>query len=324
MTRPPPPHSPSTSEPRAVSETGVVTETRTITETRVVTEPADDVDPPQPPAKLPRATTERPPRHTAVPRAATQLPAVPPTPTHPAHTSSRPKRPSKLPYARQEIVGAIDERSHLPAKLPRSTADLGEAASRAHIAFARHTEARLTEPPPITGTAPPPFTGTASSAAGPDPSARVRARGTPTDELARGEQLRTLIFAPERTRAAWIERELCHAPITIQIGRRIRTIVAALVKDPPPRPQLLIVDFDAVSADEIVELHAVRQSGWDGRLIAVGNVWPELRASLAIDDVLAPPLVRDSLLDCVAGTRHATVTISCPVIPQLDDPASRR
>ena len=312
MTLPLPPHSPSDSEPRVV------------TETHVVTDPADDVDPLPPPAALPRATTEHPQQQTAVPRAAGQLPAVPPTPTHLTRTSTRPRRSSKLPYARQEIVGTIDEWSHLPAKLPRSTGDLGEAASNAHIAFARHTEARLVEPPPIVGTTPPPLAGIAPSMAGPESSARGRARGTPADDIAPGEQLRTLIFAPEPTRAAWIERELCHAPITIQIGRRIRTIVAALVKDPPPRPQLLIVDFDAVSADEIVELHAIRQGGWDGRLIAVGNVWPELRASLAIDDVLAPPLVRDSLLDCVAGTRHAKVTTVCPVMPQLDDPASRR
>lgn len=133
-----------------------------------------------------------------------------------------------------------------------------------------------------------------------------------------------MIFAPEPTRAAWIERELCHAPITIQVGRRIRTIVAALVKDPPPRPHVLIVDFDAISADDLVELHAIRQGGWCGRLIGLGMVWNELRTSLGIDEVLAPPLVRDSLLDCIAGTRHAAVTTACPVITMLDDPAVRR
>jgi len=31
--------------------------------------------------------------------------------------------------------------------------------------------------------------------------------------------------------------------------------------------------------------------------------------------VLPTTLVRDSLLDCVAGTRHATVTKAIPLIP---------
>jgi len=80
---------------------------------------------------------------------------------------------------------------------------------------------------------------------------RVCARGTRRDEIHPGDQIRTLIFAPEATRAAWIEGELSRAPIsiTIQIGRRVRTVVSALVRDPPPRPQVLIVDFDAVSPD---------------------------------------------------------------------------
>ena len=151
-------------------------------------------------------------------------------------------------------------------------------------------------------------------------SSRLRTRGTPSQDkdIAPGEQIRALIYAPEPTRAAWIERELSHPPITIQIGRRIRTVVAALVRDPPPRPDVLIVDFDAISPAELLELHTIRQ-GWYGRLIALGSVSPEICASLGVDHVFPEPLVRDSLLDCVAGTNHAVVTTLCPVIPQSDD-----
>jgi hypothetical protein len=145
--------------------------------------------------------------------------------------------------------------------------------------------------------------------------ARIRARGTPSDAPAPDDTLRTLIFAREATRAGWIEGELLHAQVTIQIARRVRTVVAALTKDPPPRPELLIVDFDAVSPGELFELHAIRHDGWLGRLIGLGNVPDELRASLGIDEVFGAPLVRDSLLDCVAGTRHAVVTVACPIIP---------
>jgi hypothetical protein len=143
---------------------------------------------------------------------------------------------------------------------------------------------------------------------------RVRPRGTPRTPIPSGEQTRVMIFAPEATRAAWIEGELARAPtaISIQTGRRVRTVVTALVRDPPPRPHILIVDFDAVTAAELLELHAIREEGWTGRLIALGAVPAGLRASLEVDDVLAAPLMRDSLLDCVAGTRYAAATVPIP------------
>jgi hypothetical protein len=133
-----------------------------------------------------------------------------------------------------------------------------------------------------------------------------------SEERPDGDRMRALIFAPDRTRATWIEGELARAPVTIQLARRVRTVVAALIKDPPPRPQLLIVDFDAVSPAELFELHAVRHEGWEGRLSGIGDVPLELCNSLDIDQVI-PALVRDSLLDCVAGTRHATETVRIPI-----------
>jgi hypothetical protein len=150
---------------------------------------------------------------------------------------------------------------------------------------------------------------------------RICARGTRRDEIVPGEQIRALVFALEPNRAAWIEGELSRAPIsiTIQIGRRVRTVVSALVRDPPPRPQVLIVDFDAVSPGELIELHAIRHEGWAGRLIGLGTIPPELRSSLGVDRVFTEPLVRDSLLDCVAGTRHAAVTTAIPLVPIRDN-----
>ena len=150
---------------------------------------------------------------------------------------------------------------------------------------------------------------------------RVQARGTRRDDIVMpGEQIRTMIFAPEPTRAAWIESELSRAPIsiTIQTGRKVRTVVSALVRDPEPRPKVLIVDFDAVSPGELLELHTIREEGWAGRLIGLGSVTPELSESLGVDHVFTPPLVRDSLLDCIAGTRHAAVTVAMPLIPLRD------
>jgi hypothetical protein len=146
------------------------------------------------------------------------------------------------------------------------------------------------------------------------PSAHLRARGTLRNDRGPDDQLRTLIYAPDPDRAAWIESELARtaSTVTIQVGRRVRTIISALVKDPPPRPQLLIVDFDALTSGELRELHAIREGGWHGRLIGLGAIPPGLRASLAVDHVLTAPFIRDSLLDRVAGTRHAAETTPMP------------
>jgi len=193
-----------------------------------------------------------------------------------------------------------------PDALPRATMDLPEGsldelffttADAPHLSGRTRTTEELTQP-------------------------RARAiRGTPQAELTPSEQIRTMVFALEPIRAKWIEGELARAPVTvtIQIGRRVRTIVAALVRDPPPRPEVLIVDFDAISPAELLELHAIRQEGWFGRLIGLGKVPPALCTSLGVDHVLKLPLVRDSLLDCVAGTRHAAVTEAIPVILQWDE-----
>ena len=150
---------------------------------------------------------------------------------------------------------------------------------------------------------------------------RIQARGTRRDEIVNpGDQIRTLIFAHEPTRGSWIEGELSRAPIsiTIQVARKVRTVVSALVRDPEPRPQVLIVDFDSMSAGELLELHAIRDEGWMGRLIGMGGVTPELIASLGVEQVFRAPLIRDSLLDCVAGTRHAAVTVAIPLVPLRD------
>jgi hypothetical protein len=285
--------------------------------------------------KLPRATNAPEPRggeptRTGSPR----LPArpAPPPPRHPAPKlgplTATPQRASQLPYARQEIVAPIDERNYTPAKLPRFTGDRAEPLP---------TAATLLHPAPPPQSAPPhpalQAHGTphgmlalsrSDSARLPEvdldlASSRLRARGTPAKEVVPAPQIRTLVYAPQPARAAWIERELSHPPITIQVGRSVSAVIAALVRDPPPRPDVLVVDFDALTPVELLELHAVRQEGWFGRLVGIGSVAPELCVSLGVDHVFVEPLVRDSLLDCVAGTNHAVVTTACPVIPNSDD-----
>jgi hypothetical protein len=255
-------------------------------------EPEDLAQPPRsagPPPRLPKLP---PPRLPKLPRATSE---------HPADflTGSERRAPGGL--ARPAAAGSTVDRTPLPGKLP----------------------VPVSEPdglPPLYPKLPPGPESAQLPAVDLDlASSRVRARGTPRGSIAPGEQIRTLVFAPDKARAAWIDRELSHPPITVQVGRSARNVVAALTRDPPPRPDVLVIDFDAIAPVDLVELHAIRPGGWCGRMIGVGDVTPELCASLGVDHVLAPPLVRDSLLDCVAGTRHAATTTACPVFPERID-----
>jgi hypothetical protein len=252
------------------------------------------------PAKLPRFTGDLAgtPPQAAMPPAATPPAATPPAATPVPHTATL-APPASLPASTTPPPLHTESAPH-PLPPPRPLARLPSLSALPSLGSG--DTARLPEVDLDLA------------------SSRLRTRGTPSKDkdIAPGEQIRALIYAPEPTRAAWIERELSHPPITIQIGRRIRTVVAALVRDPPPRPDVLIVDFDAISAAELLELHAIR-NGWYGRLLALGSVAPEICASLGIDHVFPDPLVRDSLLDCVAGTNHAVVTTLCPIIPLSDD-----
>ena len=247
------------------------------------------------PAKLPRFTGDL--AGSAPPQAAPLAPTAPPTPSPTATPPPTPAPSPTVPPPRSH------ESAPHPLPPPRPLAQsLAQSVPDGVPLLSRGDTARLPEVDLDMS------------------SSRLRTRGTPSKDkdIAPSEQIRTLIYAPDPTRAEWIERELGHPPITIQIGRRVRTVVAALVRDPPPRPDVLIVDFDALSPAELLDLHTIRQ-GWYGRLIAFGTVSPEVCSSLGIDHVFVEPLIRDSLLDCVAGTNHAVVTTLCPVIPHSDD-----
>jgi hypothetical protein len=275
-------------------------EALTATDPPKLPKPARGTDHPQPRAARPPPPP--PPRRPSIPSGSVS----PTSPKALPQAAIPPQRSAKLPYIRHEIVAQVDERSHIPGKFARATAEF--AGPPVHLP--RTDSAQL-----------PDVDLDLDRALGaPPPPTRSSVRGTPVRDIAPGEeQIRTMVYAPEATRAAWIERELTHPSVTIQVGRRVRTIVTALLLDPPPRPQVLIIDFDAVSSAELLELHEIRSEGWFGRLIGLGHVPPELRTSLGIDHVFEPPLVRDSLRDCVAGTRHAAVTTACPVIPGWND-----
>lgn len=130
-------------------------------------------------------------------------------------------------------------------------------------------------------------------------------------------RLRVMVHAASERRASWIARELSLLDALTQFGRSIENVVAALVEDPPPRPQVLVVDFDVISQVDILQLHSVREHGWCGRIIGLGVVPPPLRASLGIERVLNTPFRADTLRDAVNEIKFDAMTKRIPV---LDDP----
>lgn len=130
-----------------------------------------------------------------------------------------------------------------------------------------------------------------------------------------GMTLRVLVLAADAT-LTWIVDELTNAAITLQVTSSVDHVVAALVSDPPPRATILVCDFDTLDAAQLVELHQVRERGWCGVIIGLGNVPAPVRKSLAVTHVFAPPFVRHALRNAVAG---AGLGVSAIRMPRLDD-----
>ena len=114
---------------------------------------------------------------------------------------------------------------------------------------------------------------------------RLLARGTaPHADPSAG---RVLAFSRDPDLLAAIEADVVRKGMTVQLARSVSDLVAALVEDPPPRPQILIADFESLSPGELLHLHVIREHGWFGSVIALGRVPLSLRSSLGIDHVLA-------------------------------------
>lgn len=94
------------------------------------------------------------------------------------------------------------------------------------------------------------------------------------------------MFAPDPIVARWIRDELTSATVALRFATTVKDVVEELLRGQPPRPQILIADFDDISAADALLAHEIRQ-GWFGTLIAVGAITPELRTSLNVASVVS-------------------------------------
>ena len=121
---------------------------------------------------------------------------------------------------------------------------------------------------------------------------------------------RVMVFAPDATTGAWINKEFDGEEVDVRLVASIKSVLTALVDDPPPRAQILIADFDAMTPADVMQLHRLRE-GWFGIIIALGKVGEDLCKSLNIDRVVNRPLGRGVLRGAVSavGLHRATTRI---------------
>lgn len=127
----------------------------------------------------------------------------------------------------------------------------------------------------------------------------------------RAEVNRAIVFAPDETVTRWIAQEVSGQRLHVQRAPSVKLLVAELIDSHPPRPQIAIVDFDALTPADVLHLHSIREQGWFGTLIALGSVSQDLRTSLNIGCVLPRPLGSEVLRKAITdvGLHRPTTRI---------------
>jgi histone H3/H4 len=126
---------------------------------------------------------------------------------------------------------------------------------------------------------------------------------------ARRSQDRVLVFAPDPTVMRWIEHELFAERVTMEVVDALADVVTTLTLVPPPWPQLLIIEVSAIPSAEVEFLRAIREAGWPGMVIAIGDASTAIQHSLGIDVVLDRSLEREALRKAIkdVGSDRATL-----------------
>lgn len=99
-----------------------------------------------------------------------------------------------------------------------------------------------------------------------------------------------MVYAPGSTRDVWIADELSRTDADYALARNVTEVFRALIDAPLPRPAVLVVDFDHMHPADILELHMLRERGWCGITIGVGQIPRSLQTSLGIERIVGAEL----------------------------------
>jgi hypothetical protein len=116
---------------------------------------------------------------------------------------------------------------------------------------------------------------------------RRRGRGT--------EQCRVLIYAPDPDVRRWVEHELFAEAVNPHVVDGLADVVTTLTLVPPPWPQILILDAAAIGPADLALLSTIRESGWTGSVISIGDPSNGMQRCLGVD-VALPRTFKNEML----------------------------
>jgi hypothetical protein len=97
------------------------------------------------------------------------------------------------------------------------------------------------------------------------------------------ERDQVLIYARDPAVLRWIDHELFGERLASTVVGTLTDVVANLTLTPPPWPRYLIIDSDDISAADIRLLASIREAGWPGVVLAIGDAPRHLHQSLGVD-----------------------------------------
>jgi hypothetical protein len=171
---------------------------------------------------------------------------------------------------------------HVPVEYPWRRAQIAQNCRTASLFFGRRRE------------------GIESMIEGPDVTTAIDAQTVERIDLF---ALRIITYTPGVHEQRWVTEELRGLPCTATFVTSLRGAFEALAEE--FRRRVILIDYDALSKEELVELRALRKRMPAGTFIALGNVREHLRAPLRLTHVLPRPLGSEALREIVdALDRH--------------------
>ena len=101
-----------------------------------------------------------------------------------------------------------------------------------------------------------------------------------------------IVFAPRPATTRWIHEELVDEPFKVVVVPSFAALVSRLSERVD---QIAIIDFDAVTDEDVASLLAIRDTTWTGELIVLGRIDIELRMMMRVREMFMRPLGSERL-----------------------------
>ena len=118
------------------------------------------------------------------------------------------------------------------------------------------------------------------------------------------EQCRVLIYAPDPEVRRWVEHELFAEAVNPHAVESLADVVTTLTLVPPPWPQILIIDADAIGPADLDLLRTIRESGWAGSVISIGEPSNGMQRCLDVDIALPRTFKSEMLRTAIKPIVH--------------------